>query len=82
MASPRGSWWHRVLGAVTGVGGLFWGRDLPYWGGGEEERARGEGASPHVILLEGQVSVREVVINNGRFALGPKNVHQPWPLAS
>ena len=56
MASPRGSWWHRVLGAVTGVGGLFWGRDLPYWGGGEEERARGEGASPYVIFLEAQVS--------------------------
>jgi hypothetical protein len=20
-------------------------------------------------------------LKNGRFALGPKNVHQPWPLA-
>ena len=67
MASPRGSWWHRVLGAVTGVGGLFWGRDLPYWGGGEEERARGEGASPHVISLEGQVSPSRSIVTIPRW---------------
>ena len=49
MVAPR-------FGGRYGGGGLFWGRDLPYWGGGEEERARGEGASPHVISLEAQVS--------------------------
>ena len=39
MASPRGQWWHRVLGAVTGDRGLFWGDTCRIGEGRRPERA-------------------------------------------